>query len=434
MAALATSPRILFCSEHCLCDSASGAAVSATELFMLLRERGWDTAALCGTKMDGPNHPPVGEVVRRWGEVDDKDKLAVHHIDWRGTPARIVRSGELAGSDRDVGLASLPLLLDRELRERRPDVILAYGGGWCGRAILKTARKHGVPVVFWLRNVYYERHDLFDDCAGVIVPSSFTARHYQQKLGLSCEVLFSVVLPERVRCPVRQPRYLTFVSPMPEKGVFFFARLASELARVRPDIEILVVEGRGRADWLTRTGLDVTGCPSVRLMPRTEDPRQFLAVTRVLCFPSLWPETFGRTAVEAMLSGIPVIGSDRGGIPEVIGTGGIVLPIASRLTHDRPMLATVGEVGPWLNEIIRLWDDEAHYRELSRRATSSAARFDPNVIADRADELLRQWSRASRPALPDLDPLAASTFPRGAARAHTTWEGLLTDGESLIAP
>ncbi|HIL94868.1 MAG TPA: glycosyltransferase, partial [Pseudomonadales bacterium] len=40
--------------------------------------------------------------------------------------------------------------------------------------------------------------------------------------------------------------------------------------------------------------------------------------------PSLY-EGFGLTALEAMQYGVPVIGSDRSAIPEVVGQGGILV-------------------------------------------------------------------------------------------------------------
>lgn len=49
-----------------------------------------------------------------------------------------------------------------------------------------------------------------------------------------------------------------------------------------------------------------------------------------LVLPSLtasnWKEQFGRVLVEAMASGVPVIGSDSGAIPTVIGTAGLIVP------------------------------------------------------------------------------------------------------------
>jgi glycosyltransferase involved in cell wall biosynthesis len=58
-------------------------------------------------------------------------------------------------------------------------------------------------------------------------------------------------------------------------------------------------------------------------------PTQYHAFD-VLVLPSLtrpnWKEQFGRVLVEAMSSGIPVIGSDSGAIPDVIGESGLIVP------------------------------------------------------------------------------------------------------------
>ena len=49
-----------------------------------------------------------------------------------------------------------------------------------------------------------------------------------------------------------------------------------------------------------------------------EEKKELLASARALLMPSRAPEAFGLVCVEALLSGTPVICSDRGGLPEIV--------------------------------------------------------------------------------------------------------------------
>jgi glycosyltransferase involved in cell wall biosynthesis len=51
------------------------------------------------------------------------------------------------------------------------------------------------------------------------------------------------------------------------------------------------------------------------------DPKMLFDQIDFLIFPSLWNEPFGRGVAEAMSRGIPVVGANRGGIPELISHG-----------------------------------------------------------------------------------------------------------------
>jgi glycosyltransferase involved in cell wall biosynthesis len=64
-------------------------------------------------------------------------------------------------------------------------------------------------------------------------------------------------------------------------------------------------------------------------MPSTQMPEYYRQLD-ALVVPSRtrpnWKEQFGRVLVEAMACGVPVIGSDSGEIPHVIGDAGLVFP------------------------------------------------------------------------------------------------------------
>ena len=68
-------------------------------------------------------------------------------------------------------------------------------------------------------------------------------------------------------------------------------------------------------------------------MPLNDVPRHLRALD-ALVLPSestpLWKEQFGHVLIEAMACGVPVVGSDSGAIPEVIGEAGLLFPGGGR--------------------------------------------------------------------------------------------------------
>jgi glycosyltransferase involved in cell wall biosynthesis len=210
-------------------------------------------------------------------------------------------------------------------------------------------------------------------------------------------------------------RHVTFVNPEPRKGIHVFARIAEVLSERRPDIPFLMVEGAARACLLTEIGIDLSRIRNLTVMPNTPDPRRFHAVTKLLLMPSLM-ENAGLVAMEAMLNGIPVLASNRGGLPETIGDAGFLFDIPAKYTPETLDIATADEVEPWIETIVRLWDDEGYYAEWSERARRRADRWRPERLApayreffshlcpQRGPPLLARTKSASRSARPVGSP------------------------------
>ena len=95
--------------------------------------------------------------------------------------------------------------------------------------------------------------------------------------------------------------------------------------------------------------------------------------------PSLM-ENAGCIAMEATFNGIPVLASNRGGLPETIGDAGFLFDIPARYTPQTSDVPTAEEVAPWVETIIRLWDDAAEYDRRSLAGESAAKRGIPTVL------------------------------------------------------
>lgn len=115
-----------------------------------------------------------------------------------------------------------------------------------------------------------------------------------------------------------EPKYALILGTVePRKNVSFIVGLWAEVQRRVPNARFVVA---GRAGW---GNVDVSGAERVETF---DDARrnELLSGASMLLLPSLH-EGFGRTALEAMSIGVPVIASRRGAIPEVVGEAGVLL-------------------------------------------------------------------------------------------------------------
>lgn len=287
-------------------------------------------------------------------------------------------------------------LIDAEARAFGPDMVLTFGGQPTEMARRARLRERGAAVVFGLRNHGYLKHGAFRDVDAVITPSRYLSGVYEKFCGLRSTALPVPINEAEVLAERREPVMFTFINPSPQKGLMFFARLAEELGKRRPDIGLMVVESRGTAGTLVRAGLaggfDLRRHGGIVTSPGVAEPRHIYAATRVLLAPSVWEEPSGRVSGEAMLNGIPPMVSDRGGLPETVDGGGFVLPLPAHLTPQSLMPVTAPEVEPWASLIERLQDDEAFYQEWCGRARAAGERLRFGALAPRYAEVFESVS------------------------------------------
>jgi glycosyltransferase involved in cell wall biosynthesis len=89
---------------------------------------------------------------------------------------------------------------------------------------------------------------------------------------------------------------------------------------------------------------------------------KYLNAMDLLCAPSQttagWREQFGRMLIEAFASGIPVIASDSGEIPYVVGDAGVIVP--------------EGDEAAWVERIGELLENPELRADLSGRGLERA--------------------------------------------------------------
>lgn len=163
----------------------------------------------------------------------------------------------------------------------------------------------------------------------------------------------------------------------PVKRVSDVVRVFERVQREIPAVLLMVGDGpeRSSAQALARR-LGVL--ERVRFLGRHDAVEEIIGVADVFLLPSEL-ESFGLSALEAMACGVPVVGSDAGGLPEVVkhGESGYLLP--------------VGDVEGMAARCLELLRDEELRRRMGKAAQARAASlFDAEKVVSHYESYYRR--------------------------------------------
>jgi glycosyltransferase involved in cell wall biosynthesis len=161
----------------------------------------------------------------------------------------------------------------------------------------------------------------------------------------------------------REPKYVVLSNVNPNKG----GDLLVKLARAMPDLEFLGVKGGYGKQVLA------TDVPNLRYMGHTTRIKDIYKQACVVIMPSEL-ETWGRTAVEAMSSGIPVVASPTPGLRECCGAAAVYVP------RD--------DLEGWIGALRRLKEDRKYYNTRSKVALERSRALDPKPVAAQVEDWL----------------------------------------------
>lgn len=267
-----------------------------------------------------------------------------------------------------------------------PGVVFAHNAPQAVPAV--DARRH-VPVV-WVHNQLFRTYGrreagrVLAPAAAVLCVSDFIAGEVRDRLPAT--------VAERV-VTLRNGVDTTFFRPGPSPGrdegleVLFVGRTlpfkgahvlveALQILR-RPHVTATIVGSAGftadapLTDYereLRRSGAGV-GVTFLPFAPRAEIARR-MGSADVVVVPSVWPDPFPLTVLEGFASGSAVIASRIGGIPEAVGTVGVLVPPGDaealadalrRLDDDRVLLGRLrsdgrkhAEANDWRARLVEL--------------------------------------------------------------------------------
>ncbi|MDI1336541.1 MAG: glycosyltransferase [Lacunisphaera sp.] len=399
-------PRLLLLLPQLPQDPASGAARSMRIICEIMAEAGWSVRALAVTANTAAAPPDILRGMNLAVRTRLPNRALYKHdrpvLEFTGDHSihyQLLDTGDhTTFSWHALPGSQFNRLYQRELADHKPDVVFGFGGHPDDVERFIRARAAGCKVVFGLRNHGYKDADWLRDLDGVLTCSEYLSGVYREELGLPSTGLPSPLDPAETIAPEREAIFFTAINPSVEKGVFFLARLAEELAARRPDLPMLFIESRGSGGQLVQAGLaggfDLRRHESLMFAAAVPKPAEIFRGARVLLAPSVWEEPFGRVAAEALLNGVPPLVSDRGGLAEAANGGGFVLPLPKSLTLETRTPVAAADVEPWLEVMLRLADDADFYAEASARARAAGEAYQPAVLAPRYVNFFQQVLRA----------------------------------------
>ena len=190
------------------------------------------------------------------------------------------------------------------------------------------------------------------DATLVLSNSVFMQRVIRKLTGVESVVMYAMLETKPFDASEGPHDSVLFIKPQYVKGRPIFV----EIAKRMPDTHFIVAgSARGRARR------ELRALPNVEMLGWIDDMPEVYARTRVLLGPAIWPEPFGRVYVEAGAAGVPSVASARGGLPEAVGNGGILID-------------DVWDIGRWV-AALREFEDPATHAGYAARASEHAKTF-----------------------------------------------------------
>ena len=386
-------------------DMVGGAEISTQILAEGLVAAGAEVCVVCAT----------GTGVDRVSELNGVKiyRLRLNNFYWPHNSNKHSRIMKMIWHAVDVHNVLMALKLKKIIQREKPDIVSTSNLACLSIGIWRISKQAGVPIVHTARDYYLMcpsskmlSHNKSCErqcgvCARYTGPKRTASQRVDAVIGVSRFVLqkhldsgyfanastTGVINDCYLPMKSEAPPVVSDVSP---EGV---VRLGV-LGRVSPEKGIEVLLDQLCRDSSLNWTLSIAGSGDAAYLAFLKStyndrrinfvghvvPAQFLQSIDILVVPSKWNEPFGRVTVEAYSHGVPVVGANTGGIPEVIEPN-------SHLVFDIDQPHTVIDK---IHEAVRLLKDP----QTPTRLRNYAESFSPKAMVEAYLEVYKNALKA----------------------------------------
>ena len=358
-------PKILWMSPYSLHDISSGASIHCKTVLECLAKRGFEVWSCSSFIFDSPAGASVFNNLK---DKIDRSKKSVFEIDDAGIHYIYTRSS--SNFEQEQNLNDQELLFKvycSVLDNFKPDFVMGFGTGMISMTSFAEAQRRGIVTIYPVLNGNHGNY-AFPNTDLILTDSHASANLYFRRDQIRMIPTGQLFDPLYCISNKRKPKYITFINPSFEKGLSIFAKLAQYCQKAHPDLRFLVVNSHGNfaenIQYFHTKGnkddhpLKPQDFDNVDMPPATNNMKPIYTVSKVIVTPSLWWESWGRVASEAVLNNIPVLGSTSGGLKEATFGAGIHLDAPEHCIKDNLSLPDDEEIKPWAQALERLVNED----------------------------------------------------------------------------
>jgi glycosyltransferase involved in cell wall biosynthesis len=381
-----------------------GAEVSAMNSMRWLRDNGHEVGAIT-TAEDG--EPELAGA--------DVDGIRVWRLRWPRTHTHLRheqagRLQKLLWHLQDHFDPRNRSLMGRVLDEFRPEIVLSRVLPGIGYNAYYEIGARNIPMICFMHdlNLVCARSDMFRDgqsCEGLCGPCKVVSQIRFKAVSSISRLSFcspsranlaiasryvpldkfrsvSILNANRYPSPTisrvdsEKIRFLYVGRLHESKGTHLLLQAAASLAE-RWQFTVTVVGSGPQESELRSKYSGYSWCRFLGQRPQLEVANQMVN-SDMLCIPSIWLENSPGVVIQALGLGLPIIGSNKGGIPEYV-------------QHEQNgLLVSPGDLAAWENALERVLENPACLREWRSYAIEHSDQFDQDHIGQQIVTLMRE--------------------------------------------